>query len=263
MKRHLFLVLNHGPWNNRLENVDVDIDGYKSFFQSPEGGFWTDDEISVYKDNFYFNVFKEDIQYQRNIQDPYELIVFVFCGHGCTDENGEQWFEIRPDSTVGSDMSLTQFRQACAGTRTLLISDACSSLYTGPLFEQRTLNFSVRGVDEDLSYAMSCRTLYNSIVRMTPAGTFVFGFAASRGESARENENGGYYSQSLLKEAKSVINALKNDSRYRVYDNAPFLYIHGLAREDVIKMSNNEQHPTIDMPRDKQQLPFIVVPKNI
>lgn len=259
MKRHLFLVLNHGAWNNRLENVDVDIDGYKNFFQSPEGGFWTDDEISVYKDNFYFNVFKEDIQYQRNIQNPYEMIVFVFCGHGCTDENGEQWFEIRPDNTAGSDMSLTQFRQACAGTRTLLISDACSSLYTGPLFEQRTLNFSVRGVDEDLSYAMSCRTLYNSIVRMTPAGTFVFGFAASRGESARENENGGYYSQSLLKEAENVINALKNDSRLRVYDNAPFSYIHSLAREDVIKMSKYEQHPTIDMPRDRQQLPFVVV----
>lgn len=259
MKRHLYLVLNHGAWDNRLENVDTDIDGYKQFFKSPEGGYWTDDEISVYKDNFYFNVFQNDIRIQKALQDPYEYIVFVFCGHGCMDVNGEQWFEIRPDGTQGSDMSLTQFRQACAGTRTLFISDACSSLYTGHLNEQRTFS-SFTGVSGvDYNYALNCRVLYNSLVRMTPQNTFVYGSAAAVGESARENEKGGYYSQSLLKVAHDTINELKDDWRLKNYNNAPFSYIHSQAKENVIQMSRHEQHPTIDMPRDKQQLPFVVV----
>ena len=259
MKRHLFLVLNHGAWNNQLPNIDVDKDGYLRFFKSPEGGLWDKDEISVYNDDFNFDVFRENIRFQHRIQDPYEFILFVFCGHGCSDVQGEQWFEIRPDGTPGSDMSLTQLRQACVGVRTLLISDACSSLYTGPLHERRMLSFVTKESISGTSYELACKTLYNKLVSLTPEGTFVAGFAASPGESARENENGGYYSQSILKETYDVIAKLKNDNRYLQYNHVTFSSIHKWAHHDVVYMSKGNQHPTIDMPRDEHQLPFAVV----
>lgn len=260
MKRHLFLVLNHGSQQNPLPNVKVDRDGYLSFFQSPEGGYWKEDEISVYNNDFNFSVFKRNVRFQEQIQQPYDFIVFVFCGHGCMDKNGEQWLEVRPDGTEGSDISVSQIRNVCRDVRTLFIFDACSSYYAGPLHEQRMINFC--GVaDSQTNYALRCRDLYNHIVLQTPEDTFVAGFAASAGESAGENRNGGYYSQSILSNTRELINLLKTDSQYRQYNHATFPFIHTKAREKVILLSNGRQHPEIDMPRSKVQLPFVVVAK--
>ena len=58
-----------------------------------------------------------------------------------------------------------------------------------------------------------------------------------------------------------MVNLLKNDESYKNYNNVVFSYIHALAKDDVIKMSLQEQHPTIEMPRDKHQIPFVVVAK--
>lgn len=261
MKRHLFLVLNHGDKLHPLPNVKVDREGYQKFFQSPEGGYWDkEEEISVYNDNFHLEYLKEYIESQKKTDTPCELIVFIFCGHGCTDTSGEYWFEVRPDGTAGADISLSQFKQVCKGVRTLLIYDACSALYTGPLHEQRL--FSMRGVTDSSSvYALKCRTLYNAMVRLTPQDTFTAGFAAAKGESAGENENGGYYSQSILKESRSAIQQLKDGSIYRGLQHVPFVYIHEEAKPGVIKLSDGTQHPQIDQPRNKVQLPFVVVAK--
>lgn len=260
MKRHLFLILNHGGIISPLPNVSVDRKNYISFFQSPEGGYWSNDEISVYDDNFDFDVFVSDIRFQQLIQAPYEYIVIVFCGHGYTDEKGEQWFETRPDNSYKSDVSLTQIKNICQNTRTLLISDACSSIHRRVLNENRLRYFSgVSGVD--LDYALSCKRLYNSLIKLVPSNTFVAGFAASKGETANDNAEGGYYSQSLLKNAQKMVNLLKNDESYKNYNHVVFSYIHALAKDDVIKMSLHEQHPTIEMQRDKHQIPFVVVAK--
>lgn len=259
MKRHLFLVFNHGDELNPLPNVKVDRDGYQKFFQSPEGGYWGINEISIYNNDFNFDVFRENIRFQQKIQKPYDFIVFVFCGHGCMDQSGEYWFEIRPDGTQGSDVSLSQLKNACNGVRTLFIFDACSALYTGPLCEQRLFN-SGRIIDS-ASYALRCRTLYDNLVLLTPQDTFTAGFAASAGETAGENANGGYYSQSILKESKVVIQQLKNETIYSGLQHMSFAYIHERAKDDVIQLSGGRQRPQIDQPRSKAQIPFVVVAK--
>lgn len=256
MKRHLFIVLNHGDVIEPLPNVKYDRENYLRFFQSPEGGYWEEGEYTVYDDAFNFSAFRENIQYQRKIQLPYEYIVFVFCGHGGF-HNGEK--VIQPKAG-GGVISLNQIKEACQGIRTLFIADSCLSLPDSSINESRLFNSATERIKDDL-YARTCKRLYNKYVLATPANTFTAGFGVSIGESADDNERGGYYSQTLTDTAYRWIKMLKTDQNFQKYDHLSFPCIHSFAAKEVIKITNEKQHPSIEMNRSENQLPFIIVPK--
>lgn len=260
MKRKLFLVLNYGGIGNRLPNVKADKENYLRFFHSAEGGAWEDEEIQISENNFDFSVFADDIRFQQRMQRPYEYIVLVFCGHGYSDANGERWIEVRPDGSNGSCVSLSQIKEACYRTRTLFISDSCLAIYPQPATE-RSYSAITDSFHREDYYRARCKELYNELVKRTSEYTFTAGFAVSLGESADDNERGGYYSQTLLDTARIHINALKNDNQYANQNYASFSAIHDAAARVVAAKTNEKQHPSIEMPRSYYQLPFIVVPK--
>ncbi len=262
MKRKLYIITNRGnAQEGQTLSVDYDEKNYLSFFQSPEGGAWEDDEICVYPDNFHFEYFAQHIRMLKDAGIAYDYMVLVFCGHGCIDKNGEKWIEIRPDGTYGSDISLTQIRTICDGIRTLFISDACLALYTGAL--RKTLLFSQlnEDVQYDADYRQRCQELYNQYVNQTPDGIFVAAFAASPGESAEDTGRGGLYSLALLEAAKECV--LGRTETVKVNgDMVDFCTIHNIARVVVAERSINKQHPYLlgSGVRCKAQLPFVVVP---
>lgn len=254
MRRHLFIVINDGGMHNYLPNVSKDRNGYNRFFRSPEGGYWDDSEITIHHNDFSMAIFAESIRFNKNAGRPYEYIVFVFCGHGFSDENGQRWLETRPDGNADSYVSVAQIKQACDGIRMLFIHDACASIDVVPLNEQRKMFSKFTGTN----YESNCRELYNHLVSLTPSNLFVAGYASSIDESASENRYGGLYSQSLLREASVAIDLIKSESQYR---HAPFSYIHAKAYADVVELSGDEQHPDCLIPRNRLQLPFVVVAK--
>lgn len=259
MKRHLFLVLNHGDWIEPLPNVKYDRENYLRFFSSPEGGYWGKDEISVYDNNFNFLAFKDNIRFQQLIKEPYDFIVFVFCGHGGVDNNGRKVIQPQPNGAV---VSLNEIKQACQGIRTLFISDSCLVLPENSINESTRL-FSSDLLEREDTYAQRCKQLYNHYVMETSSNAFTAGFGVSVGESADDDENGGYYSQTLLEVARDIIPRLKKDPLLKEMDCLSFPAAHNLAAKHVERITNGKQHPSIEMSRDKAQLPFIVVPKNL
>lgn len=265
MNRHLYIITNRGQeQKGQALSVDYDLKNYIDFFSSPEGGAWDEEEITTYENNFHFEAFAKQMQMRRNAGLAYDYIVMVFCGHGCSDRDGEKWIEIRPDNTSGSDISISQFEKACDGSRTLFISDSCLSLYAGPL--RKTLLFSQLNDScrESLEYHRQfCKDLYNHYVSNTPEGIFITAFAASMGETAKDTGEGGLYSLTLLETAKDYITALKKDARYAGQNVIDFVSVHNIAASKVATRSNNKQHPMIlgFGLRSKAQLPFVVVPK--
>ncbi len=262
MRRHLYIITNRGnAQKGQTLSVDYDEKNYLSFFQSPEGGAWDDDEICIYPDNFCFEYFAQHIRMLKNAGIAYDYMVLVFCGHGCIDKNGDKWIEIRPDGTYGSDISLTQIRTICDGIRTLFISDACLKLYTGAL--RKTLLFSQLNEDvlNNADYRQRSQDLYNHYVSQTPNGIFVAAFAASPGESAEDTGRGGLYSLALLEAAKKCISS-RTETVKTYGDMVDFCTIHNVASVVVAEQSIDKQHPHVlgSGVRSKAQLPFVVLP---
>lgn len=256
MKRKLFLVLNYGSIDNRLPNVKADKENYLRFFRSAEGGAWDDNEIQINENNFDFSAFKQEIRIQQQIQTPYEYIVFIFCGHGYSDMNGERWIEVRPEDTADACVSLSQIRAACYHTRTLFIADSCLAIPIG-LENERRYCAIMDSYHREGGYRLRCKELYNELVKMTSEYIFTAGFAVSLGETAGDNERGGYYSQTLLDTAREYINLLKENPKA---NHVSFSSIHELAAAAVELNTQEKQHPSIEMDRSPYQLPFIVVP---
>ncbi len=267
MKRHLFLIINNGGETNPLPNVARDKTNYLDFFQSPEGGYWNydrdknDKDITVYENDFTLNILSENIRFQKNIQAPYDYIVIVFCGHGFS-ENGEKWIEAKPTDKKGDHISLSQIKEVCHGIRTLFIADSCLSIPERQVFTESIQFNSITDHFNEKEYGNSCKRIYNESIMSVSKNNFTAAFAVSLGEEAADNERGGYYSQTLLQTAKNCIKELREQTSNLNYHILSFPLIHSAAAKEVIKLTNGKQHPSIEMTREKEQLPFIIVPKN-
>lgn len=255
MRRHLFIIINDGGMGNFLPNVKKDKLNYYQFFNSSEGGAWEEDEISVYDNNFNFNNFSRQIRFQKDMGEPYDYMVIVFCGHGYSDRRGERWIEIRPEDTQDSCVSVSQIRDVCYGIRTLFISDSCAAIPRS-LREENSGIGRVNLFSGDNSYRIRCRSIYDAAVMNTSEYSFTAGYAVSLEETAGENERGGIYSQTLLDVARGSIKELRRtDNEY-----ASFSYVHSLAADIVVARNDVNQHPAIEMSRSRYQFPFVVAP---
>ena len=255
MKRRLFIVINDGGMSNYLPNVKKDKLNYYRFFNSSEGGAWDDDEISVYENNFYFEDFCEHIRFQKNMDEPYDYIVMVFCGHGFSDRKGERWLEVRPGDTDDTYVSVSQIRDICYGIRTLFISDSCAAIPRSMREENSGIG-RLNMFTGDNNYRIRCRNIYDAVVMNTSRYSFTAGYAVSLGEEAGENEKGGIYSQTLLDVARQTKHELRRTSN----EYASFSYVHALAADIVAARTDVEQHPAIEMSRSRYQFPFVVTP---
>ena len=228
---------------------------YYQFFNSSEGGAWEEDEISVYDNNFNFNNFSRQIRFQKNMGEPYDYMVIVFCGHGYSDRKGERWIEIRPEDTQDSCVSVSQIRDVCYGIRTLFISDSCAAIPRS-LREENSGIGRLNMFSGDNTYRMRCRKIYDTVVMNTSEYSFTAGYAVSLGEEAGENERGGIYSQTLLDVAHKTYYELRRASN----EYASFSYVHSLAADIVAARNDVNQHPAIEMSRSRYQFPFVVTP---
>lgn len=248
------MILNDGGRGNYLPGVETDARNYLEFFHLPEGGLWRDDEIHTFRNNCTSMILNSYILQQRH--ERLQYVVIVFCGHGYADRN-MTFFELSP----GHDASLQQMREMVRETRCLMIADSCRVTV---LAEGGRIP-AVRMFSEDNSeeaYRNECFRLYDESFRGLFRGHFTIGMAASIGQSAGEDENGGYYSKMLLTKARDMITT-KKVSRHNTQNYEPiakFPLVHSLVRDSFARYTQITQIPDIQAPRGLQA-PFVVVPR--
>lgn len=253
------MILNDGGRANYLPGVEHDARNYLDFFHLPEGGLWQDDEIQTYHNNCTINLLTAYIlqERQRELELHRELVyvVVVFCGHGYANAQGMTFFELSP----GNEASLFQMKQAVKETRCLMIADSCRVIVLAEGGRiQDTRVFSCDTSDDN--YRSECYRLYDAAFRRLNKGYFTIGMAASIGQSAGEDDKGGYYTQELLTIAKTLIKikrvSRRTDTNYEPV--AKFSLVHALTRDKFIKQGKNGQTPDIQAPQGLQA-PFVVV----
>lgn len=263
MNKRLILIISDGAGNEPLQGVRLDKENYLNFFMSPEGGYWQENEICIFdKNDFCLNWLKAYSLQYRTLNNPIDYFVIVYCGHGYTDQYHNIWLQVRPDC----DLKLDDLLGAVADTRCLLIADSCRAVARmdegGRLTARRQLFSAIR--DESRCYGEICRNFYEHLISRTPKKMQLVLFADSFNETAGESERlGGYYSYFLLQAAKQMKESFQRQQiAGRSTDHcASPIYCHRLAVPEVVKISNDQQHPEIlRCSRSVNKLPFVVVP---
>lgn len=244
MNRRLLLLSNSGTPSNFLDGVSKDIAEYNTFFQSDEGGAWMSTEImreeslTVEK---LCNVLKSltDIDY----------LMIVFCGHGYTNTHGVRYLEL----SENEDISIFEI-MALVKCRLTLITDCCASVFVPRLqmITESLKTFSYGG--KLLRRRLQCREAYNKAIMSLPENNYFYAHACSLGESAVEDEDGGYFSQELMKWSNHFVKEFA-DKNIFVGVVMPFSSIFRFVYSDTLKKSDNRQHPVINSLGD---IPFVV-----
>lgn len=256
MARKLLFIANDGGTANHLGGVQYDKRNYLDFFHLPEGGNWQNEEIKIYDNT-------ATLQQIRSLlitmgANYFDYIVIVFSGHGCTNREGETYFEL----SHGHIVSLSDFkalRNITVTTRYLMIADSCRSIpryqQGGRLEVHRRLFTESRDNNE---YKERCKQLYDEAFAQQPASCFCIGYATSFGQDAIDISNrGGLYSQALLLSTKNEIERAKRDQQGDCIIS--FREVNQLAKDSVPLQSNGQQVPDYDFTYGAEP-PFCVIP---
>lgn len=231
MNRRLIFITNDGGTDSSLPGVAVDLRRYKEFFNSDEGGAWEREEMCHLSDCKNKREFMTSLCANISICD-YLLVVFL--GHGRATRYGGTQFKL----SCGDFVTLSEIRNWTHRTRCLFIADSCRCV------EDDRINENAEH-EEDRLYSLSCdeghrtacRNIYNSRIEHLPKGAFTVGLAVSLGEEAKENSDGGYYSQSLISSANNVLMAVGAGHCENFYT------IHDMAKHNIQYKFGDIQHP--------------------
>lgn len=261
MKRRLIIIANTGGKENYCASVIEDRENYLSFFKSPEGGLWVDNEIIAPEVNSWNKEKLAAVMDKQEEDGKVNYWLIVFAGHGWENDEGHPYLELYPNSPVKDDLPVDWLEERVKCSSCLLIADCCRGNL--PLQESvRDSNARVRMFSRGgkLGYNLKCRSLYNNqLLRLYP-GLFVVATASSFNEAAKNmpSDEGGLYSYHLLDSAyKEIEKYRKENEEDKVL---AFSYIHTIAKPRVISYSKDKQHPELRYERGAQP-PFCVIPK--
>lgn len=231
MNRRLIFTTNEGGTDEFLPGVAVDLQHYIEFFQSDEGGAWEKWEmchLSNCKNKREFM-----ISLCANISFC-DYLLLVFIGHGGATRYGETQFKL----SCGDSVTMSEIRNWAHSVRCLFIADSCRCVENERINENAQRDEErMFSVSENKEHRMKCRQIYNNCIKDLPKGSFTAGLAVSLGEEAKEDSNGGYYSQSLIKSANSVLNAVDAGHCEKFYS------IHAMAKLNIQQLFGDIQHP--------------------
>jgi len=204
--------------NEGLPGVKVDMQNYRTFFLSQNGGEWREEEIME-----WLNPDKEDLvsELEKIKADQLDYLIISFSGHG--GQGRELVMELN-----GSDY-LSESRLHNLATRQLNIFDCCRAYSP----------FLLEGVKNRLE--LKAQSIYRTREKyerriLQAAPQMVRLYACKEGEVAHDTSEGGAYS-------KNLILAAIGSSEYTTVGAA-----HMRAAEQTVA-SHFDQHPEADIPR--------------
>lgn len=237
MKRHALLI-GYSGWDIKgtepLRGVSIDLQNYKNFLMSPNGGGWYENEITVLQDKSLLDIEVAILLSKREAND---IVFTVFSGHGDYDdiENYCRRFEVSKNETILEKNLLGLSKKQ------ILICDSCSGLRSKQILTES--KNAVNNLTLDEQYLIpKAREKYEHLCLSCPEQTLRF-YAAKVGSSAEDTSEGGRYSKTLLK-------ILQNTP-----DEINIFQAHNLAAKKVYNESLGEQEPDYSVPKIHNFLP--------
>ena len=226
-----------GKNNNYLRGVPVDLNNFKNFLLSPNGGRWFPNEIISLPQAQLSDV-------ALIIQRAYVDYLFVyFSGHGYTDAFANKRMLCLQDLTVEDLFLLNR------SPRQLIITDACRN-YVAP---------GISGIPEfgeepdHFDGESEVRNLFNRSIHQSPAGRIIV-HGTQRGQYSNDSSYGGYFTRALL-HVGTKINAEGNYTQASI--NTVVNYV-----PSVLRKNGNSQVPEITFQTGNFSVPFAIgVPK--
>lgn len=214
MKKKILIIGN----NEGLPGVKVDMQNYKTFFKSQNGGEWYDDEI-IEK----LNPGKEEILtlLDKLKQQQLDYLVVIFSGHG--GQGRETVLELN-----GSDY-LSESRLHDLAVRQLNIFDCCRA-FSPALLEGARNRLELKARSYFSTREKFERRISEAIPQMARL------YACKEGEVAQDTSEGGAYSKNLI---------------YAAISNVEYTTVgvaHMRAAEQTSAVYGN-QHPEAILPR--------------
>jgi len=234
MKKKILMIGN----TNNLLGVSVDVSAYYSFFTSPAGGNWYDEEIDILPNPTRYDLL-DTINEMRGAD--YDYVITVFAGHGNEAGSGTVLAINGQGETIEIDdlLDLSQ--------RQLLIFDCCRSY--------ADTDCTVSGATMlSMSRDPIRQTYEDRIENSAPQEVILF--ACDEGEKAMGTDDGGEYSQHLLYATHMIL--AHSDSPFVSVSKAHYKAVSLMTRENPF----TRQHPQILQTRclPYQRLPLAVNP---
>ena len=244
-----------------IDGVNLDLINFYNYIRSDIGGAWMQSEIKLFLPN---EINKTQLLDCIRAQGHVDYWLIFFSGHGSSDQNGDDFLEVKPESL--DDDWLCYIREivnAVGYTRMALITDACRSYY--PINESaensKIRYFSDGGRISSLD-SLRYREIYNNALKELPSPSYYIAQSCNSLEVSNDSgEYGGEYISALIEKAKGlakVARVLKDMKRDTTPAVISLSSAHDAAVPVVVQKTFNTQHPTFRGPKSKRP-PFAVV----
>lgn len=237
MKRKALLI-GYSGWDIKnkkpLSGVKIDIQNYENYLRSFKGGAWLGSEITSLIDEDLSRLSVELIKIKAEHND---VVLVAYSGHGyySTDKHCRA-IEIRNDKVIYED-DLLGFAK-----RQILILDSCAGFYSESMNEELEKESHILSKSFDIDKILQARKKYEDYCMNCQEQELMF-YAAQKGTTARDSEEGGYYT-------KNLINELRTSNGYIDIASA-----HDKAAAKVIIETRGRQKPECDIPKIHDFLP--------
>jgi hypothetical protein len=250
------------PGENGAENyckgVLKDIENYKSFLLSPQGGAWRMEEIITLE-----RPSRQDVLLVLSSIKNFDYTYVVFSGHGYIQQRTYSHSTML-ELGRGEEIDADELKQG-ANKRTIVL-DCCREVYD--IFGNKialnemalgaeTRAFSTRNLDPE-----QCRFYYNKEIDSCSRG-IVVQHSCSPGETSGDNDlYGGYYISSVLESASSWAQNLisSRDKGYYYKYTVVKSHIEATPKtQNKAGRKNKTQTAYIEKPRSDPYFPFAIV----
>lgn len=107
MRKKILIISNPGAKEegNYCAGVHKDVENYKKFFMSPDGGNWYPNEIECMEQPF-----KPMVKMKLREMENLDFSIIIFTGHGYS-EGEDTYIELRPSNNLSNNMRVDELRQ--------------------------------------------------------------------------------------------------------------------------------------------------------
>jgi hypothetical protein len=246
MKRKALIITNPGERGeeNYCEGVNKDIELYRSFLQSPEGGLWQDSEIRTLERP---NLSTVEAEVGRLQLADYSFV--AYSGHAY--HSGRSTI-----LALKRGVELDSAKLKVGASKHTLVLDCCRVVERPTLLLEKMLKALQA---RPILHSNDCRLYYDNRIEECPNGLVVL-YGCSIDQTAGDDAStGGYYSASLIESAEEWVASESHLDTQRQFSIRSVVQAHADAVSKVATLSGNRQTPAIEKPRSEPYYPFSIV----
>lgn len=227
MRKHIWIIGNDDP----ACGVSADVNNYYNYFQTPRGGYWNAEEITISKD---ISVYECRLQINLFKLYRYDYFVLIFSGHGgIARTTNETMLQLSKNSS----QLISEAEFAGISARQLNIFDCCRDYYT-PAEMVKAARATMLLNASTNSQRSLIRASYEHKISRSACCLHTM-YACSPGECARGTSGrGGYFTSILLDISRGWQLSRSDVSVHEIFDP---------AKEQVKRIAGHT--PDCDLPR--------------